>query len=197
MSAADRNARRRRERITTTSHPPNCREVYQRVGWGSQLGALIYCTVGRPSATPTRCSHCLKVVVPVRLQPGALQRVAIAEEGFEIGRGFGGFGSLGSFKPDTGGVSVELAFVSVVLMMHDTRGLNCPSLLLPFDWVLLHLLGSPLSERPIMIYPFILEFDSGPRHPPIRPLGPMLHPKLATVPTAHCPFVRTAAHIEC
>ena len=65
-----------------------------------------------------------------------------------------------------------------------------------FDWVLLHLLGSLLSERPIMIYPFILEFDSGPRHPPIRPLGPMLHPKLATVPTAHCPFVRTAAHIE-
>ena len=50
--------------------------------------------VVRPQATATRSSHHLKVLVPVRLHCRSLQCVALAEEGFEIDRGFEGFGSL-------------------------------------------------------------------------------------------------------
>ena len=76
--------------------------------------------VVRPQATATRCSHHLKVLVPVRLHLRALQCVALAEEGFEIGRRFEGLSSLLVSGAVAASVSVELAFVYVGLIIHDT-----------------------------------------------------------------------------
>ena len=71
-------------------------------------------------ATVARCSHHHKVLIPVRLHFGSLQCVALAKESFEIGRGFEGLSSLLVSGAVAASVSVELAFVYVGLIIHDT-----------------------------------------------------------------------------